>query len=354
MAALEPTPVFFHPVQLEFKPLYEWAFGERIDHPETTARAESIVAALREDPDGFQITTPASIPDAALRRLHRYELVTLYNTAAQLDAEATFYPSVFPKREQTRPDPTRISHAGYYCFDSGTPLNSRTLEAASWSAACAYEAARALVAGGQRLTYALSRPPGHHATRGLFGGYCYFNNAAVAARALRRRGRVAILDIDFHHGNGTQEIFYRDPNVLVVSLHGDPREFYPYFAGYAEETGAGRGAGFNMNLPLPGGCDGKSYMATLRKHALPAIRHFAPDYLVVSAGLDTFAGDPVGHFALERDDFRPLGELIGRLRIPTAVVQEGGYESVRLGGLVRELLHGIRAGVDRRRRKREG
>src|SRR5690606_37161170 len=133
----------------------------------------------------------------------------------------TFYPTVFPKQSQRRGDPLRLSHAGHFCFDAGTPLEHNTLQAATWSAACARSAALALGKGNCTLTYALSRPPGHHATRDLFGGYCYFNNAAIAARALRQRGhRVALLDIDFHHGNGTQSIFYRDDKVMVVNIHG--------------------------------------------------------------------------------------------------------------------------------------
>ncbi|MEZ6188516.1 MAG: histone deacetylase family protein [Planctomycetota bacterium] len=336
----EPTPVFFHDVQLEFKPLYEWAFGERIDHPETTARAESIRAALLED-GRFAIRPPQSVPLAPIRQLHNYQLMTLYNTATELPPEQTFYPSVFPKSEQARPDPTNIRHAGCFCFDSGTPLNAMTLEAASWSAACAYEAAQ-LVRKGEPMVYSLSRPPGHHATRKLFGGYSYFNNAAIAARYLRRSGRVAILDVDFHHGNGTQEIFYRDAKVLVVSLHGDPREFYPYFAGYATECGAGPGEGFNLNLPLPGGCDGSEYMRVLLQHALPQIQNFAPDYLIVSAGHDAYVDDPIGHFSLTRDDFTTLGNHLGRLGLPTLVVQEGGYHTPTLGSVVRAFLKGMR------------
>lgn len=344
---LDPTAVFFHEVQLEFKPLYEWAFGERIAHPETTARAESILRALREDERGYRILAPKEVPLGAIRQLHNYNLLTLYTTAAGLPRDQTFYPSVFPKSEQARPDPTNIQHAGCFCFDSGTPLNAMTLEAASWSAACAREAAVALRRQQLPLVYSLSRPPGHHATRKLFGGYSYFNNAAIAARYLRRHGRVAILDIDFHHGNGTQRIFYRDPKVLFVSIHGDPRDYYPYFSGYSNECGAGQGEGFNLNLPLPGHCDGPSYMEVLDRHAIPTIQNFGPDYLVISAGHDTYAQDPVGHFALEEPDFFELGERLGRLGLPTLVVQEGGYASDQLGGLVHLYLEGMRQGVGR-------
>lgn len=342
---LEPTPVLFHEVQLEFKPLYEWAFGERIAHPETTARAESILDALRADDAGFQIRAPKSVPLGAIRKLHSYQLLTLYNTAAQLPPDETFYPSVFPKSEQARPDPTNIQHAGCFCFDSGTPLNAKTLEAASWSAACAHEAAVLLRKHQLPMAYSLSRPPGHHATQRLFGGYSYFNNAAIAAKYLRRHGRVAILDIDFHHGNGTQRIFYRDPKVLFVSIHGDPRDFYPYFSGHSNECGTGPGEGFNLNLPLPGGCDGDEYMRVLGQHAIPTIQNFDPEYLVISAGHDAYVDDPVGHFALEEDDFALLGEQIGRLGYPMLVVQEGGYCTEQLGRIVHTFLAGVRRGV---------
>jgi len=349
---IEPTPVLFHELQLDFKPLYEWAFGERISHPETTARAESILWSLRRHDDSFDVRAPKAVPLGAIRQLHSYQLLTLYNTAAQLPPERTFYPSVFPKSEQAHPDPTNIQHAGCFCFDSGTPLNAKTLEAASWSVACAREAAVILRKEALPITYSLSRPPGHHATRNLFGGYSYFNNAAIAARYLRRHGRVAILDIDFHHGNGTQGIFYRDPKVLVVSIHGDPREFYPYFSGHSNEGGAGHGVGFNLNLPLPGGCDGGEYMRVLQQHAIPTVQNFGPDYLVVSAGHDTYAKDPVGHFGLLEEDFAELGEHIGRLGLPTLIVQEGGYSTSDLGHIVRVFLDGARRGVGQPRLRR--
>jgi acetoin utilization deacetylase AcuC-like enzyme len=347
---MEPTPVFFHESQLQFKPLYEWAFGEKIDHPETTARAESILTALRGAPEAFQIIAPSQVPLAEIRSLHSYSLLTLYNAATALAPGVTFYPSVFPKSEQAaRPDPSNLQHAGCYCFDSGTPLNAKTLEAASWSAACAREAADVLRKGKHRLVYSLSRPPGHHATQTLFGGYCYFNNAAIAARLLRRHGRVVLLDVDFHHGNGTQQIFFRDPRVLMISIHGDPREFYPYFSGHPEEIGEGKGEGCTINIPLPGGCDGSEYMRILEQKVVPAIQTFDPDYLVLSAGQDTYEKDPVGHFALVHDDFHLLGEHLGRLRLPTLAVQEGGYHTAHLGTITRALLEGLRKGLQQPR-----
>ncbi len=340
-----PIPAFFNEIQLAFKPLYEWAFGERIDHPETTTRAENILNALHAEPAVFDVRAPTEIPLSALRAQHSYAMMTLYNTARGLPPDQTLYPSVFPKVKRGEGDPTNLHQAGAWCFDAGTPLNSQTLTAAEWSAACAQDAAAALRHEKQKLTYALSRPPGHHATRDLFGGYCYFNNAAVAARYLRRFGRVAVLDIDFHHGNGTQSLFYRDPKVLTVSLHGDPRDFFPFFAGYAHEIGVGPGSGYNLNMPLPEGTDGPAYMAALEAHALPAIRHFGAEALVLSAGLDGYHKDPVGHWQLTTEDFNVIGERIGRLGLPTVAVQEGGYYAADLGLNAVSLLRGLAAGL---------
>jgi len=338
------VPAFFHPAQLDFKPRYEWAFGERIDHPETTARAESILRSLEDDEAAFRVREPTRAPAGLLQSLHHGSLLSLYRTAQLLPEGETFYPTVFPKRDQVRADATKLHHAGAFCFDAGTPLSGRTWEAAAWSASCAYSAARALKKEKRTLTYALSRPPGHHATRSAFGGYCYLNNAALAARALKRNARVAVLDIDVHHGNGTQSLFYRDPRVLVVSIHEHPDTCFPYFAGYPTETGAGRGEGTTMNITEGAGCDGPRYGELLEHHALPALRAFGPDYLILSAGLDTYELDPVGRFKLTTDDLRDVGERIGGLGVPTVVVQEGGYHSAHLGRNVVSLMNGLIAG----------
>lgn len=340
-----PMPVFFHPAQLAFKPLYEWAYGEKIDHPETTARAESIIATLDREPARFEVRQPAALPPSALRGQHTPNLLAVYNTARALPDGQTFHPMVFPRATRARADPSNLHHAGAFCFDSGTPLNNRTWEAATWSAACARQAAIEVRRGKARLAYALSRPPGHHATRDAFGGYCYLNNAGLAARLLRRHGRVAIIDIDFHHGNGTQSMFYDDDKVLTVSIHGDPREFFPWFAGFPDETGRKRGEGFNLNLPLPGGADLQAWLEQLEQHALPRIAMFDPDWLVIAAGLDAYHLDPIGQHTLRTDDFAALGARLGRLGLPTVVVQEGGYYTPDLGVNARALLMGLGEGA---------
>ncbi|WP_181197930.1 histone deacetylase family protein [Enhygromyxa salina] len=344
MPARPRTPVFFNELQLEFKPRYEWAFGEKITHPETTARAESILAAVGQAHEDFDIRVPAPIPASALRGLHSMQLLNLYAAAEQLPGDKDFHPTVFPKLKRGEGDPTNIHQAGAYCFDSGTPLNAQTLSAATWSAACARAAATTLRKG-TKLAYALSRPPGHHAQRDLFGGYCYFNNAGIAAKTLRRSGRVVVLDIDFHHGNGTQDLFLRDDKVLTISLHGDPREYFPFFCGYASEVGEGRGRGHNINLVLESEIDGAHYLAAFEAHALPAIELFEPDYLVLAAGLDTYERDPIGNFKLTTEDFFRLGERIGAIGLPVAAIQEGGYYAAHLGRNAVALLRGLRAGL---------
>lgn len=336
------TPCYFHPEQLAFKPLYEWAFGEKIDHPETTARAESILRALRGHGQAFEVIEPRQQPLAAIRDAHSNNLLTLYHTASRMPPGETLYPSVFPREFIRRGDPTNLRHAGCFCFDSGTPLNAMTMEAAAWSAACAHEGARRLKRGSDRLVYALSRPPGHHATREFFGGYSYFNNTVIAARYLRRHGRVAVLDIDFHHGNGTQTSFWRDDRVLTLSLHGDPKEYFPFYVGFPHETGQGRGEGYNLNFCFPGGTDFDAWMAVLLEEALPAVERFGPDWLVVAAGFDTYHLDPIGAFTFRTGDYAVLGERIGRLGLPTLVVQEGGYHSADLGANAVSLLSGMR------------
>ncbi|MEO7164724.1 MAG: histone deacetylase family protein [Bdellovibrionia bacterium] len=336
-------PVFFDRRQLLHRPVHEWTKGEKIAHPETLDRAETIVETIEADSNFFSIYQPQEIPLSLIQNVHVPGMLMLYETAQRVIAEGeSFYPSVFPKRSASLVDPTDIRQAGYFCFDSGTPLTFNTWEAARLSASCAHEAALYVESAKGRVAYALCRPPGHHASHDLFGGYCYVNNAAVIAKRVRKKCRVAILDIDFHHGNGTQDIFYRDDAVLVVSVHGNPKEFYPFFSGYETEKGEGRGKGFNLNIPLPRGCDGQEYMRQMRLKVLPFIQSFDPGLLIVSAGFDTYQDDPIGAFALETGDYAELGEIIGKLNISTIILQEGGYHVQKLGLNVTTFLRGFR------------
>jgi acetoin utilization deacetylase AcuC-like enzyme len=255
-------------------------------------------------------------------------------------------PSAFPARDlrQDRVPAGLSARMGYYCFDPGTPIVEGTWEAAFASARCAWTAA-AHVAEGARSAYALCRPPGHHASRSVYGGYCFLNNAALAAQHLRDRGsrRVAVLDVDAHHGNGTQAIFWDRDDVLFVSIHGTPDTEYPYFLGYADERGEGAGEGFTHNFPMSRETTWKEYGSTLDT-ALAVVAGFSPDALVVSLGVDTFAGDPISPFALRTEDFPLMGTRIASLRVPTVLIQEGGYAVSEIGVNVAGVLTAFEAG----------
>lgn len=216
-----------------------------------------------------------------------------------------------------------------------------TWTAARSGAACALAAAQA-VHGGERAAFALTRPPGHHAGPDFFGGYCFLNNAAIAAQALRDLGhaRVAVLDIDYHHGNGTQTIFYERADVLTVSLHGDPSTKYPFFLGHADECGAGAGEGCNLNLPLPRGTGFAAWRAALER-AIAAVMAFRPDALVVPMGMDTFEGDPISGFLLRSGDYATVGHLLADMGLPTVFTFEGGYAVDEVGINAANLLEGF-------------
>ena len=245
-------------------------------------------------------------------------------------------PSTFPPR-RARGRPKAIgARAGYYGMDLSAPIVGGTYRAAVESAHCAVSAAKA-ASTGDRAAYALCRPPGHHAGRDYCGGYCYLNNASIAARWLSSKGKVAILDIDYHAGNGTQDIFYDLADVLTISIHADPAHHYPSFAGYADETGDGAGRGFHHNFPLPPHTGDADYLRTLDE-AIALIRNFDPSTLVVSAGMDISDGDPLGDFHVSTDGIRKIGRRIARLDLPTVICQEGGYHIEALGENVVALL----------------
>ncbi|MBD1401809.1 histone deacetylase family protein [Pelobacter sp. M08fum] len=275
-----------------------------------------------------------------LKKIHAADFVDyLKLMCSGLPEKKALYPYVFPIRNATRPPREKAIKAGYYCIDTFTPLTRNVYPAAKRAADCAMTAARLALAG-QHLSYALVRPPGHHAEHRAFGGFCYFNNAAVAAQELCLQGKVAIIDIDYHHGNGTQNIFYRRSDVLTVSLHGHPRSAYPYFNGFEDETGEGEGKGFNMNIPLPEQLDGEGYATALDK-ALRRIKRFKPTFLVIALGLDTATGDPTGTWSLKPADFFANGRKLGGLGLPTLVIQEGGYDNRSLGKNARQFFQGL-------------
>jgi acetoin utilization deacetylase AcuC-like enzyme len=229
---------------------------------------------------------------------------------------------------------------GYYGFDTSSPIGPGTWEAAYWSAQTALAALDAALAEGQ--AFGLCRPPGHHSGADYFGGYCYLNNAAVAAEAALAAGRrqVAILDVDYHHGNGTQDIFYSRPDVAFASVHADPSTDYPFFWGRADEFGEGAGEGANLNLPLPRGTGRTDYERALGR-ALEWLAGFRPDLLIVSFGADTWGGDPISNFQLETADYRSISSRIAAAGLPTLILMEGGYAVDALGANVVEFLGGF-------------
>ncbi len=237
-------------------------------------------------------------------------------------------PATFSGRQIRRKSEHPDGLLGYYAFGTGTPILVGTWQAAYWSAQAALTAADRLLSG-DTSAYSICRPPGHHAAAAMYGGFCYLNNAAIAARYMQSIGgqayrKLAILDFDYHHGNGTQEIFYEDASVLYCSLHANPDQDYPYYWGGADERGAGPGLGANRNWPLPIGTDDTTYITALDE-ALRLIAGFAPGCLLLSAGWDIRQGDPAGGFILSRASFSEIGRRIASLDLPVLIIQEGGY-----------------------------
>jgi acetoin utilization deacetylase AcuC-like enzyme len=309
---------------------------------ETPERAEIIRAALVAA--GHELVEPRDIPESRLLRVHDAAFVDFLRGAharwLSEGRQGHVLPSGFPARGLRRDRrPAGISGSlGFYAFDASTPIVAGTWDAALAAARAAMTAA-ALVCDGERAAYALCRPPGHHAARSTYGGYCYLNNAALAAQYLLDDGRrrVAVIDVDYHHGNGTQEIFWERDDVLFVSLHGDPETEYPWFLGYADERGAGRGEGHTLNLPLPAGSGWDAYRAALGT-ALEAVGRYAPEALVVSLGVDTYEADPISSFKLAGMHFPLVGAALAGLGLPTVLVQEGGYAVAAIGSNVAGVL----------------
>ena len=249
-------------------------------------------------------------------------------------------PNIHPDRRDFSYPASAVGQAGYHMADTACPIGADTWNSVYWSAQTAVHAAR-LVRDGAPAAYGLCRPPGHHAFADIAGGFCFLNNSAIAAAELRRQHeRVAIVDVDLHHGNGTQGIFYRRDDVLTVSLHADPVRFYPFFWGHASERGEGPGLGFNCNLPLPRGSGDEPFMEALGV-GIERVRAFAPGALVVALGLDAFEGDPFGGLAVSTPGFARIGAALAALGLPTVVIQEGGYLCDALGDNLASFMDGF-------------
>lgn len=313
----------------------EFYRGEWVDAFEIPRRAELVLAAVRSaglgpiiEPDSFDLAPILAVHDAAFVRF----LETIWADWQAEVGPIPAYPNIWPpRRSRMIPTVRPGAELGRYAVDMSSPILEGTWQAARAAVDCALTGVK-LINDGEPSAFALCRPPGHHAGRDYFGGYCFLNNAAIAAQSFRDTGseRVAVLDIDYHHGNGTQDIFYGRDDVLTVSIHGDPVQEYPYYIGFADEIGEGAGEGFNLNLPLPWGSDFTAWGAALDK-ALARIAEFAPDRLVVSLGVDTFEEDPISHFRLKSPHYLEIGRRIGELDLPALFVMEGGYAIEAIG-----------------------
>src|SRR5271170_7596644 len=319
--------------------------GELVRPHESPERAQIVLERVQAQRLG-PVIAPANFGAAPLLRVHDPHYVEFleqaWNEWAATGNRGEAIPDCWPARRMTQRCPNSITgKLGFYAMAGETSISQGTWEAARAAADVALTGA-VQIKEGARAAFALCRPPGHHAARDLYGGYCFLNNAAIAAQSLRDAGaaRVAILDVDFHHGNGTQDIFYDRADVLYVSLHGDPADAFPYFSGYADETGAGAGTGYTLNLPLPPGTEWPAWAEALRA-ALARIAQFRADALVVSLGVDTFAEDPISFFRLQSEDFFTYGQMIGRCAIPTLFVLEGGYAVGEIGINVVNVLTGF-------------
>jgi acetoin utilization deacetylase AcuC-like enzyme len=336
-------------------PKVETYLGVPVPANETPARADAIVAALSAD-GGFELTEPTDHGTAPILAVHDAGLLRFLEEAwsesvhQAIDREflvADTYPtrSMFAGMSDelvvARPEPTAIGgRVGWWGLDSSNPLVAGSYDAARGAVDVALTAAD-LVLGGEKVAYGLCRPPGHHAAAAMAGGYCFLNNAAIAAHAIAESTgeRVAILDVDVHHGNGTQQIFWRRSDVLYASLHADPRRLYPFFLGHADEIGEGPGRGANLNLPQPLRADDSTYLADLDR-ALEWIDQSTGSVVVVSLGFDTYERDPIGDLALTTAGYHEMGRRVGALGRRLVVLQEGGYFVPDLGANALAWLRG--------------
>ncbi|RYD67558.1 MAG: histone deacetylase family protein [Sphingomonadales bacterium] len=300
--------------------------GNPIDHPESAGRYEVLKTAVVEA--GYALVDARTHDMAPIAAVHDAGYLDLLSggwaraIAADPAIEEILPTQFAPWTPHRRPEGL-LGQLGYHMADTSTPLRAGTWDAITGAAYAAIDAADAALDG--KTSYALTRPPGHHASGAHAGGFCYLNNAAIAAqRVVAARGSAAILDIDVHHGNGTQAIFYDSPDVLVVSLHAETSNYYPYFTGYADETGTGAGTGYNLNLPLPLGSADKVFLDAISQ-SLDRIAQFDPPALILSLGLDAAVDDPIGAMAVTTQGFERAAALIASFGRPTAIIQEGGY-----------------------------
>jgi acetoin utilization deacetylase AcuC-like enzyme len=343
--------IFYSETQCKHFPPFEvFDGGKRVPYLESPKRMDRILTALNKA-DWAELVEPADFGLDPILAVHDQAYISFLascwtewlasdpEVAAAPEAHA-FLPATFALRRNPRVPRTLLGKAGYYIMDLSACIVDGTYIAALASANCALSAAQFIsssTVNRPSSAFALCRPPGHHAGKDYAAGYCFINNASVAANWLSSKGKVAILDIDYHAGNGTQDIFYERSDVLTISIHADPDYEYPHYIGYADETGAGAGLGFHRNFPLPAGTDDAAYLQTLDQ-ALGQIAIYGPSSIVISLGMDTFDGDPLGKFKVTQVGFQEIGKRIDALDIPTVVVMEGGYANEALGENIVTLL----------------
>ncbi|MBI5935402.1 MAG: histone deacetylase family protein [Chloroflexi bacterium] len=359
--------IFYSETHRQHDPAFEvFDGGQRVPYLESPERMDRILNALRKT-DWADFEEPRDFGLDPIRAVHSDAYLTFLasawtewlgaspETSAASDKTALL-PATFAAKRDQMPE-SILGKAGFFLLDLSVPVVEGTYAAALASANCALSAAQAIAPIAQspnshplspipnlRLppsAFALCRPPGHHAGREIAGGYCFLNNAAIAAQWLTQFGKIALLDVDYHAGNGTQDIFYSRSDVLTISIHADPSFEYPYYAGYATETGEGAGLGFHHNYPLPTGIDDAAYLQTLA-HALGVIADYRPSSLVISLGVDAYEHDPLGTFKITRNGFTGIGQRIAALGLPTAIIMEGGYNTDALGENVAAFLQNFR------------
>jgi len=354
----KPLLTFYSPHYALHNPRGEFLHGRIVPYYEMPRRIETILSAIQAS-NLFHLkareTVGEIIPNHFLDDIHDSVMITyladlaeqsqariradyiVYGLADQLTDDEYYYESIFHTPDNTKSglhNPPKL-----YLSDSTCPIGKNTWRAVMESASLAYYAAEAVLAGEKR-TYAVCRPPGHHAGRDFVGGYCYVNNAALATKRLSKLGKVAILDIDYHHGNGTQDIFYADPTVLFISLHADPAVDYPHTTGFIDEKGTGDGVGKNLNFPMPHGTNDEAYFEAFTR-AIEAIQAFGAQALVISLGFDTYINDPMGAFKLNKASYTRMGRMIDQMNLPTVYIQEGGYAVDELGALAIAFFEGV-------------
>jgi acetoin utilization deacetylase AcuC-like enzyme len=312
--------IIYTPEHKNHRPPWEYINNEKFPHAEVPERIEMMVGELKNNGLGDLFIGPKPYPLKHILAIHHKNYVEFFKEKADLLKKGeAYYPSS-------------------YIMDTYTPIMEGTYKAAIEAVNCALTGADLLEK--ESIVYALCRPPGHHAESNILGGYCYFNNAAVAAEYLSKKGKVAILDIDFHHGNGTQRIFYDRSDVLYVSLHADPKLMYPYISGFVEEKGVGKGEGYNYNFPLPLSTTNEQYEKTLLE-ALQITKKYKPDYFIISCGFDTYEKDPIAGLKLTIPFYETIAKHIMALKLPTLVLQEGGYYVEDLGKIAHSFAKGL-------------